>query len=274
MKDKCRHPVSICMIFTFVAVLSVSSFACAVVTPTDPSFKARALAEPDPGVFAWTGSIAYYKGKVIYAGDDGNIYAYDAGTSASTVVCDTSALGTLFSSVTGFLVATDHYLYFHDNGNSGNIYRLHLADDWPASYESLDTQCKGFIYAFAQNPWTEGIWFASADIGAGNMYLYEVNAAFDNALERAAFAKPHGENAGNGPIIFKGPSTLLYGESVWGGNGYFHLVDSTTGLILEDDYMAFSGGLAGAAYGYNNVIFVTTGGGKGVFEVQGAEAFL
>jgi hypothetical protein len=184
-------------------------------------------------------------------------------------VCDASGLGTLYSSVTGFLVSNDRYLYFHDNGNSSSIYRVNLTDDWPADYASFDTQCNGFIYAFAQNPWTEGIWFSSADFGSGNMYLYEVNGSFDSAAEKAVFGKFHGENAGNGPIIFKGPSTLLYGESVWGGDGYFHLVDSTAGSILEEDYIIFSGGLAGAVYGYDNVIYVATGGGKKIFEIQG-----
>jgi hypothetical protein len=270
MQQRLARPISLWIAFSTIVGLFAANLSFAGVSPADP-YEASALPVPNPDVFAWNSAIAYYDGNLIYAGNDGQIYAFEMGTNVSTVVCDTSALSTLFSSVTGFLVGNDHYLYFHDNGNTKSIYRVRLTDDWPARYESFDTQCNGFIYAFTKNPWTGAIWFSSADFGPGNMYLYEVGSSFDRAVERAAFSKPHGENAGNGPVIFKGQSTLLYGESVWGENGYFHLVDSTAGSVIEKDYITFSGGLAGAAYGYDNVIYVTTGGGKKIYQIDGAD---
>jgi hypothetical protein len=54
------------------------------------------------------------------------------------------------------------------------------------------------------------------------------------------------------------------------GDGYFHLVDSQTGNLLVQNYLTFTGGLAGATYGYNNVIYVTTGDGKKVYKIQGS----
>ena len=252
-----------------IALVSLlTSPVLGAITPTAP-YETKALSNPNPVAFAWTSSIAYYNNKVIYSGADGKIYGFDLDTETSTVISDTSALATAFSSVTGMLVADDDYLYFHDNGNSAKIYRVLLTDQWPADYESFDTEISSAIFGFTQNPWTNAIWFASADFfgGGDNLYLYEVNKGFDGVTERGSFEKPNG--GGNGPIIFKGPTTLLYGVSIFGGDGYFHLVDSTAGTLLSQHYLTFTGGLAAAGYGYNNVIFATSGAGKKIFEIQG-----
>jgi hypothetical protein len=242
--------------------------AQAAITPTAP-YQAAALTDPNPAVFTYGASIGYYNGSLIYAGSDGRIYAYSLGTGASTLVADTSALATAFSSVQGFLIASDGYLYFHDNATSSNIYRIRLADTWPAAYIAIDTQVSGSIYGFTENPWTGAIWFASADFfGGGNQfYLHEVNAGFRGVRLRAAFLQPN--SGGNGPIIFKGPNTVLYGESVFGGSGYFHLVNAGTGEVIQENYLTIAGGLADAAFGYNNLIFATSGGGKKVLQVLG-----
>ena len=253
-------------LFLLMAVFLINTLPVAA----QGSFTYNPLTDPDPAVFDWNGSIGYYGEQLIYAGDDGIIYAYDLDTALSTEVCDTSALATMFSSVAGFLVTDDNYLYFHDNSfpATGNIFRVHLTDTWPATYETLDTGCQGSIYCFTRNLWTDSVWFASADIDENEMYLYEVNDDFSAADLKASFDRPHG--GGNGPIIFKGPHTLLYGESVWGGNGYFHLLNTDSGEIIQQDYITFSGGLASAAYGYNNLIFATTGSGRTIEEISGA----
>jgi hypothetical protein len=239
------------------------------ITPTDP-YQADALASPDPAVKTWDSSIAYYNNHLIYAGDDNSIYAYNLDTEGSTLVCDLSANANFGFGPAGFFISNDGYLYFIDNGTTTNIYRALLSEEWPVNYESFDTQCDSSIFAFTQNPWTEVIWFASADFfGSGNnMYLYEVNG-FSSVTQMASFAAPHG--GGNGPLIFKEATTLLYGESVWGGDGYFHLMDSTTGDISTQDYLTFDSGLVGATYGYDNMIYATTGGGKNIYEIQDNE---
>ena len=147
-----------------------------------------------------------------------------------------------------------------------NIYRLQLSGTWPVGYEELDTGITSAIFAFAENPWTNTIWFSSSDFfGSGNnFYLYEIDAAFTRATLQSSFAQQH-SSGGNGPIIFKGPDTVLYGESVFGGNGYFHLVNSSTGELVLADYLTFAGGLGDATYGYNNRIYATSGGGKNDF---------
>jgi hypothetical protein len=135
--------------------------------------------------------------------------------------------------------------------------------------EGLATGASGSIFSFTQNPGTHTIWFASADFGAGaNMYLYEVPLAFNSAaVQKAAFPAPHG--GGNGPIIFLDASTLLYGESPFGGDGYFHQVNTATGNIVIQDYLHFAGGLAGAVYGFDGKIYVTTGAGMAVYRISG-----
>ncbi len=239
--------------------------------PTAP-YRARNLGEPDPAIFPWNSTIAYYHNKLIYAGNDQKIHAYDIGTGNYTEVLDLSTDANFAYGPSGFLTGHDNYLYFHDNGNTKKIYRIDLAATWPPDIESFNTGAAGSIFALTQNPWTDAVWFNSADFGEGNMYLYEVNAAFDTATLSTSFVKPHGANAGNGPIIFDAENTLLYGESVWGGNGYFHLVDSSTGNIIDQDYRIFEGGLAGAVYGYDNVIYATSGAGKTVYEISDAAA--
>jgi len=245
--------------------------AQAAITPVAP-YQAAALADPDPAVFTYGSSIGYYNGQLIYAGSDGRIYAYSIGTGLSTLVSDTSALATTFSSVQGFLIASDGYLYFHDNALSAGVYRVRLADAWPAAYETLDTQINGSIYSFTENPWTGAIWLASADFfGSGsNFYLHEISSGFNSVRQRAAFAQPNG--GGNGPVIFKGPGTVLYGESVFFGDGYFHLVNANTGEMIQENYLTIAGGLTDAAYGYNNGVFATSGPGKKVLQVLGAAA--
>ena len=257
------------MVLLVFSMLLPPTLVFGAISPEDP-YEAKTLADPSPAVFTWVSSVGYYDGQLIYPGDDQRIYAYEIETGDSTEVLDLSGDPNFGFGPSGFLVSFDSYLYFLDNGNTDNIYRIDLAAAWPPAIESFSTGASGSIFGFTQNRWTDAIWFASADFGVGDMYLYEVNAAFDLVTQRASFAKPHGANAGNGPIIFKEATTVLYGESVYGDDGYFHLVDSTTGDVTTPNYLTFPGGLAGASYGYNNVIYATSGAGSTIYEIQGA----
>jgi hypothetical protein len=258
------------LIFVGCAFVFMSaSDSSAAITPIGP-YQAEVLADPDPTVFTFQSSIAYYNNLLIYAGNDGKIYAYDIDTGISTLVSDTSSLSTLFSAVQGFVVSSDNYLYFHDNAVTSNIYRLKLTGAWPVAYETLDTGITSAIFAFTENPWTNTIWFSSSDFfGSGNQfYLYEIDAAFATTTLRTSFVQPN--SGGSGPIIFKGPSTVLYGESVFGGNGFFHLINSSTGELIRENYLTFTAGLGDSTYGYNNRIYVTSGGGKMIYEIRGS----
>jgi len=238
----------------------------AAITPTDP-WQSSPLEAPSPTPFTWNSSICYHENQLIYPGNDGKIYAYHLTNATSTEVLDLSSDPKFGFGPSGFLVSHDNYLYFHDNGTTKNLYRIDLTAPWPPELESFDTAASGSIFGFAENPWTDVLWFASADFPPGDMYLYEVDRAFTSATQRASFPQPH--EGGSGPIIFTGATTLLYGESVWGGNGYFHLIDSTTGSMAHEDYLVFDGGLASACYGYNQGIYVAAGRGKTIYKVQG-----
>ena len=250
-------------------VCMTATVSSAAITPIGP-YQAEALTDPDPAVFAYQSSIAYYDNYLIYVANDGDVYAYDVDSGTSTLVSDTSSLGNEFAAVQGFIVGSDGYLYFHDNALTSNIYRLDLADTWPAAYETLDAGLTSAIFAFAENPWTGTVWFSAADFfGSGNgFYLYEIDNAFTMATLKASFVQPN--TGGNGPIIFKGPNTVLYGESVFLGNGFFHLLNSSTGELIEENYLTLANGLGDASYGYNNRIYATSGGGNTIFEIQGA----
>ena len=250
-----------------------ASDSSATITPISP-FQAEALPDPNPPAYIYSSSIAYYNNYLIYAGSDAKIYGYNLATSESVVISDTSSLSSGYTAVQGFLVSSDEYLYFHDNSaftGSQSIYRLKLSGTWPVAYETLDTGITSSIFAFTENPWTNAIWFSSSDFfGSGNnFYLYEIDAAFTKVTLRSSFEKK-GDSSGNGPIIFEDETTLLYGESVFGGNGYFHQVNTTTGAVIQADYLTFSGGLGDAAYGYNNRIYATSGGGKTIYELRGS----
>ena len=197
-----------------VAGLSATDSSAAI-TPVAP-FQAEALPDPNPPVFTFQSSIAYYNNSIIYADSDRNIRAYDVDSKSSTLVSETSSLGTSFAAATAFMVSSDDYLYFTDNDVTKNIYRLKLTDTWPAGYSTLATGVSSSIFSFTENPWTNTIWFSSSDFGSGNFYLYEIDSAFTTATQRSTFAKK-GDNSGNGPIIFEDETTLLYGESVFGG---------------------------------------------------------
>ncbi len=239
-------------------------------TPIGLPWQAATRPDPNPPAFSYAAGIGYHEEKLLYVGNDRKIYAYDVVAGTSTLVCDTSALTPVYYSVAGLFVASDGYLYFHDNATTAKIYRLRLADPWPAAYSELDTGVSASIYSFAENPWTGTIWFTSLDFGTGNnFYLHEIQPGFTAVRWRADFPRPH-DYSGNGPILFKGPSTVLYGESVWGGDGYFHLVNANTGVLLEEDYLTVPGGLADATHGYNREIFAVSGGGKKVLRVSGS----
>jgi hypothetical protein len=256
-----------------VAGMSAADSSAAI-TPVAP-FQAEALPDPNPPAYIYSSSIAYYNNYLIYAGSDGNIYGYNLATNESDVISDTSSLTSGFTAVQGFFVSSDDYLYFHDNAFEMNIpqsiYRLQLSGAWPVAYETLVTDVTSSIFAFTENPWTNAIWFSSSDfVGSGNnFYLYEIDSAFTSATQRATFAKK-GDNSGNGPIIFEDETTLLYGESIFGEDGYFHQVNTTTGAVIQADYLTFTGGLVDATYGDNDRIYVTSGAGKTIFELQGS----
>ena len=270
---KFRGRIKWVLILVCCAVAGMSSSdSSAALAPIDP-FQAEALPEPNPSVFLYSSSIVYYNNYLIYAGSDGKIYGYNLATSESVVISDTSPLSSGFTAAQGFFVSSDDYLYFHDNAVTSTIYRLQLSGAWPADYETLDAGISSAIFAFTENPWTNAIWFSSSDFfGSGNnFYLYEIDSGFTTATLRSSFEKK-GASSGNGPIIYKGPDTVLYGESVFGGDGYLHLVKSSTGGLIQADYLTLSGGLGDATYGYNNRIYATSGGGKTVFELRGSSA--
>ena len=257
--------ILICLCFA-TGVLGVTSLEA--ITPIGP-YQAEDLSDPNPAPLAYQSSIAHYNDAVIYAGDDGKIYAYDIDSGSSTLVSDTSALGNDYATVQGFLTGADNYLYFHDNALTANIYRLNLADAWPVTYETLDTGITSAIFGFAENPWTNAIWFSSGDFSGSNFYLYVVGPDFMNITLNSSFEQPNG--GGNGPIIFENQTRLLYGEAVYMGDGYFHQIDTVTGNIHQQDYLIFSNGLGDATYGYAGRIYATSGGGKSIFEIDGGQ---
>jgi hypothetical protein len=262
--------ILICLCF---ATCMLGAVSLAAITPIGP-YKAEDLSDPNPAPLVYQSSIAHYNDAVIYAGDDGKIYAYDISSGSSTLVSDTSALGNAYATVQGFLTGADNYLYFHDNALTANIYRLNLAEAWPVNYETLDTGITSAIFGFIENPWTNAIWFSSGDFyGSGsNFYLYAVGPNFTNITLNASFEKPNG--GGNGPIIFENRTTLLYGEAVYMGDGYFHQIDTDEGNIHKRDYLTFSNGLGDATYGYDGRIYATSGGGKSIFEIDGDQKTL
>ena len=250
-----------------LALLFAASPAQAAVTPA-AGYTAQSLAAANPAPFNWVGSIATYGNFIIYAATDKKIYGYDTTSGVSTLVSDTSALSD-FSAVYGFLVAPNGSLYFHTNSAAGTqIGNVNLGAAWPTAYVLLETNCLGSIYSFALNPWDGSLWFASSNFNTQKMYLYRVNDGFSGAtLKGAGFDAPHG--GGNGPIVFTSPTRILYGESVWAGNGYFHLVDTVTGAIVTADYLTFTGGLAAAVPGKIGRIYAASGNGKTVYEING-----
>ncbi len=103
------------LIIVVCALAGISaSDSSAALTPINP-FEAESLPDPDPPVFTFQSSIAYYNNSIIYGGSDGKIYAYGIDSKSSTLVSDTSSLGNAFAAVTGFMVSSDDYLYFNDN---------------------------------------------------------------------------------------------------------------------------------------------------------------
>ncbi|MDI6798170.1 MAG: hypothetical protein QMD09_14580, partial [Desulfatibacillaceae bacterium] len=228
------------------------------------------LPDAAPAPEDWNASIGYYNERLIYAADDRNVYAYNIRTGASTLVLNADALAGQWAAVSGFLVS-GNYLYFHDNDfPAQKIYRANLASQWPiANIDELDTGADGSIFSFAINPWAaageDRLWFASGDFWTGRLYLYSVANDFSGVTKVSDFAAP---NAGAvAPIIFMGPSRLLYGESVFGGNGFFHIVDTSTGNIELADYFTFPDGLSAAVHGRFFSIYAASGDGGTVYHL-------
>lgn len=272
-----RRPISFLLVASFVLLLFaiVPATALAQIDPKS-GYEAEELADPDSAPMAWVSSMAYYDGRLIYAGRDGNVRAFDPDTGQSEIVADPSAYGDFTWGPAGFMVSDDGYLYFGDNTfpPSGRIYRVHLSDSWPVvNVETLDTGADKSIFSFAQNPVAHTIWFASKNYPAGDtMYLHEIPLTFTTVTERYSFPVHDISYSGNGPIIFLNGDALLYGESVWGGGGYFHRLDLNSAardVTMTADYLTFDGGLLGAVRGFDDKIYVTTSAGMEVYRISG-----
>jgi hypothetical protein len=87
-----------------------ASDSSAAITPIDP-FQAEALPDPNPAVFTFQSSIAYYNNFLIYAAVTGK-FTLMISTGTSTLVSDTSSLSTHLPLLQGFMVSSDDYLYF------------------------------------------------------------------------------------------------------------------------------------------------------------------
>lgn len=255
-----------------IGVWALAMFAAGPVladVTAEPGYQANNdFAELDPAAFAWHGSTAWYNGYLIYVDNVGKIMAYNTQTKEISCVCNNTFLLTGEESApAGFLVTKEGYLYFHSNATpSQTLYRINLTWAWPTIYDSLPTNCNGSISSLSQNPWTGAVWFASTTYEEGDWaYLYEVNATFSGVAEWMDFSKPRGGD--NGPIIWKMSNSLLYGESVIDGNGYFHQVNP--GYENQDmEYISFDGGLAGAVHAWNNEIYAATGDGKEIYRIN------
>ncbi len=231
------------------------------------------LPDAVPAPENWNGSIGYYNERLIYAANDRNVYAYNIRTGASTLVLNADALAGPWAAVFGFLVS-GNYLYFHDNDfPAQKIYRANLAAQWPiANIDELDTGADGSVFSFAANPWApageDRLWFTSGDWSfdqPSKLYLYSVANDFSAVTKKGEYLVRIQGAAG--PIIFMGPTRLLLGESVPGGNGYFHIVDTTTGNIELADYFTIPGGLSAAAHGRFFSIYAASGDGGTVYHL-------
>jgi hypothetical protein len=250
-------------------------------TAVDGNWEAEALQDPDPAVSSYNSSLAYYddgeKEYLMYVGNDGDIYGYDLETEESTLACDAPFISEFFD-IAGLFVSDDEYLYFHDNGRflgTGNsvIFRVDLSEPWPAYYERLDTDSLATVFSFTQNLKDKKVWFASAEFGGPNFCLSEVKSKFNSVKEKVTIEKQDPLNSGNGPIAFLDKKQILYGESIFGGDGFFHRVSVKKKKVVEPDYLTFTGGLAAATFDPSNtsVIYVGTGGGQTISSLVGQD---
>ncbi len=251
--------------------------AGATLTP-ETDWQTASIPTPTPAPFAHHGDVVYYNGNVIYAGNDGRIYAFDPATStadAAELVYDSRSLTPTSKTVAGLFRDSDNYLYFHDSGETDYVYRVLLTDTWPIEdLQSLDTNGSGTIYGFAENPTTTAIYILSRDYyGGGNLIYIYLLTLFDTAPTLiGSFEKQH-EDTDLGPSIFADNDNLLVGErpKTGSGSGYFHRIRIGNELTVDTvDYLTFSGGLADAVYGYSSGIYVSTGQGKSIIKLYGS----
>ncbi|MBI9074404.1 MAG: hypothetical protein JEZ02_03255 [Desulfatibacillum sp.] len=233
----------------------------------------------DPAPDNWNASMVFVQNDVItntllLYSSGGDIYGWDPETGVSEQVVNPNISKTSSNAMgpAGLVLSYDQTsLYFHDNGYPTKyIFQYDfVVTPTATTYFTNKITCEGSIYGLAVNPWTDRLWFTSGDFNADNFYLYEVMGSQNNmkAILRAEVPTTLA-NSGTGPIIFKGPNTVLFGEASYAADmGTFHLVDSTLGNVLDAEYVDFAGGLADAVYGYNNEIYVATGNGQTVEQV-------
>ncbi|WP_028314224.1 choice-of-anchor U domain-containing protein [Desulfatibacillum aliphaticivorans] len=225
----------------------------------------------DPAPDAWNPSAVFVDNDVLtntlllYA-SGGKVYGWDPETLESQLVVSPTLQSTWAAGPAGMVLAYDgSTLYFHDNGGPTKyLYKFVFGND-PETYTTFNTNCEGSIYELAINPWTDRLWFVSGDYDTQKMYLYEIvgvgtkrtinlRMEIDNAMT----------DAGVGPIVFKGPNTVLVGEAVYATEGAFQWVYPEGDLVVDDQYAYFSGGLSDAVLGYSNRPFVATGSGQNV----------
>jgi hypothetical protein len=102
------------------------------------------------------------------------------------------------------------------------------------------------IFAFAENSWTDTIWFSSADFFGST-----INFIFMKSMPplQSHVANILCETTGNPtaaetvPLYLKVHLRFYTGNLSSAGTGFFHLINSSTGELIQANYLTFTGGL-------------------------------
>ncbi|SHK47989.1 hypothetical protein SAMN02745216_03525 [Desulfatibacillum alkenivorans DSM 16219] len=225
----------------------------------------------DPAPDAWNPSMVFVQNDVLtntllLYSSGGDVYGWDPETGETQVVVEPVLLSTYASGPAGMVLTYDGAtLYFHDNGAPSRYIYQYSFGASSNTGSRFNTGCEGSIYELAINPWTDRLWFVTGDYDTQKMYLYEYTGT---GSKRAVELKMELDNVqdygGVGPIVFKGPNTVLVGESAYATEGSFQWVYPEGDLVIDDQYATFPGGLSDAVLGYSNRPFVATSTGQTV----------
>ncbi|MBI9074409.1 MAG: hypothetical protein JEZ02_03280 [Desulfatibacillum sp.] len=207
--------------------------------------------------------------QLYYTAGDGNIYAYNLDTTSTDKLALKDSEGNPLSGVfpTGLVSTINHKLYFLDANEDPRetLYEYDFLNNTD-KLTSVITGCVGIPAVLVEHPETAELYVASYEDGGERMYLSKLVAGGDIIIPTLVMDFDRFHSGENGPVIFTGSQTVLYGENT-DTHGYLHKLDIKSGSVAAD-FLVWDNRIKGLSYGPYNSIYMIDGDGSGLYQLQ------
>ena len=211
-----------------------------------------------------------------YPGANGNVYGFDLDTgvdleTGSDILLELNdSEGVSLDGVYPYhlVVSGDDKLYFLDYNEDPavSIYEYDFEDN-EDNLTSVIDGCEGIPAFLVGHPETSELYVASYEGGGDAFYFTEMVVGGNNVITPTLVMEFNRFHSGfNGPVIFTGSQTVLYGENTNTG-GYLHELNLEKGTVTQDVLM-WDSPIKALSYGPYNSVFMIDGVACGLYEIK------